>query len=186
MPRKHPVVFEALSLSTIKVAGTWHTKSMAKYDDASWHYGGTFPEDLAPESASTHIGMFLAWCVLHDLAGEEALEDLGEDLDQLHQREVTPGAFLREMFDEKFSDHDLSDLGNAFAVAYYVGKDDDALYIDDYLDAFNVQVNDIYSVPDTWANFDTLSSTILERFRFWKQSGMPTFLNPEVLTKRGR
>ncbi|GAA1409234.1 hypothetical protein AUR04nite_22800 [Glutamicibacter uratoxydans] len=151
---------------------------MTKYDDASWHYGGAFPDDLRPEAASTHIGIFLAWCVLHDLAEEETLEDLGEDLDLLYQRKMTPGAFLRELFDEKFSSDDLSSLGNAFAVAYYVGKNDDALYVDDYLDLFNVQANDIYSVPDTWETFDKLSPIILERYRSWELSDMPRFLNP--------
>jgi len=32
---------------------------MAKYDDASWHYGGEYPENISEENASTHIGMFL-------------------------------------------------------------------------------------------------------------------------------
>ena len=30
---------------------------MAKYDDASWHYGGDFPDDLPEENGATHIGM---------------------------------------------------------------------------------------------------------------------------------
>ncbi|WP_262497415.1 DUF7832 domain-containing protein [Pedobacter caeni] len=30
---------------------------MAKYDDASWHYGGDFPKDLPQINGATHIGM---------------------------------------------------------------------------------------------------------------------------------
>jgi hypothetical protein len=39
---------------------------MAKYDDASWHYGGDYPEDLPNENVATHIGMFLQWCIEND------------------------------------------------------------------------------------------------------------------------
>ena len=35
-----------------------------KYDDAGWHVGGDFPDDLPPEAGATHIGMFAAWCML--------------------------------------------------------------------------------------------------------------------------
>src|SRR6266404_3538306 len=35
-----------------------------KYDDASWHYGGDFPEDLPREAGATHTGMFVAWALL--------------------------------------------------------------------------------------------------------------------------
>ncbi len=40
------------------------------YDRADWHYGGDFPEGLAPECSGTHIGMFLAWAIQRGLEGE--------------------------------------------------------------------------------------------------------------------
>ena len=40
---------------------------MAKYDDASWHYEGDYPEDLPTANAATHIGMFLAGVLKWDL-----------------------------------------------------------------------------------------------------------------------
>jgi len=40
-----------------------------KYDDASWHYGGDFPDDLPDEAGATHTGMFLAWALLSGLGG---------------------------------------------------------------------------------------------------------------------
>lgn len=34
--------------------------SFVKYDYASWHYGGDFPEGLPETAGGTHMGMYLA------------------------------------------------------------------------------------------------------------------------------
>jgi hypothetical protein len=51
-----------------------------KYDDASWHYGGDFPKDLDDMAGATHIGMFVAWCLLNGLGGALHTEEFPEDL----------------------------------------------------------------------------------------------------------
>jgi len=90
-----------------------------KYDDASWHYGGDFPEDLPNEAGCTHIGMLLAWCHINDLAGELHLEDFHEDLEKIKNREVTPGRYLEIACDEKFTNEDLNEEGNNFCQFYF-------------------------------------------------------------------
>lgn len=101
-----------------------------KYDDASWHYGGSFPSDLPNEAGGTHIGMFVAWCLLNGLAGEIHTDELPEMLEKLRNREVTPGAWFLGACDEKFTDEDLSEEGNAFAKSYF--DFDAGRYIGDY------------------------------------------------------
>lgn len=145
---------------------------MTKYDDASWHYGGAYPEDLPDEAAATHIGMFVAWCLLNGFAGGEVEGELTE----LQEREVTPGAFLMQVLDEKFVSDDLTDDGNAFAVAYYVGKDNDSRYVDDYLAAFQTSTTDIYRVPDTWEVFDRVADRISARHNAWIAVGRPRYI----------
>ena len=80
-----------------------------KYDDASWHYGGDFPSNLPNEAGATHIGMFVAWCILNELGGEIHLEDFPEELDKLKERKLKPGAWFIAACDEKFTDEDLSE-----------------------------------------------------------------------------
>ena len=53
---------------------------MAKYDDASWHYGGDYPTELPKENAATHIGMFLTWCINNNLLSEFQLEESEDDI----------------------------------------------------------------------------------------------------------
>jgi hypothetical protein len=150
-----------------------------KYDDASWHYGGDFPQDLPEVAGSTHIGMFLAWMLLNDFASADLVEDAEGDIDAIRERTITGATFLIEVLDEKLTDEDFSDDGNAFAVAYYKGLDDDSCYIDDYLDAFNLASESIYGVEDTWQNYDKLALLMNARLVAWEQAGKPKYIVQE-------
>lgn len=147
-----------------------------KYDDASWHYEGDFPEDLPHEAATTHIGMFLAWMLLNGQASEELREDAEEELAALQAREITGGQFLMRVLDEKLTDQEFDDLGNAFTVAYYQGAEDDSRYVDDYLEAFGVDVENLYGVPDSWEQYDRLAPLIDQRFATWNTQGRPEYV----------
>lgn len=140
-----------------------------KYDDASWHYGGDFPENLQESAGATHIGMFVAWCLLNGLAGEIHLEDFPEELENLKNRKVTPGAWFIQSCDEKFTDEDLSDEGNKFAEFYY--DFDNGNYLADYETALTQGLESTYEVSDTWESYDKLSPIIKSRFESWKSQG---------------
>jgi hypothetical protein len=137
-----------------------------KYDDASWHSGGKFPEDLPPEAGATHIGMFVAWALLSDLAGDLHIEDFPESIPMLRDRTVTPGAFFLSSCEGKFTDEDLNDEGNAFTASYFdfeTGK-----YLSDYGDMLGRELPELYYVADTWDNFDLLKPIIDQRYADWK------------------
>ena len=147
-----------------------------KYDDASWHYEGDYPEDLANEAAATHIGMFLSWMLINDLASQALLEDAEEEIADLKARSSTGASFLLSMLDEKLTDEDFSETGNAFALAYYQGLDDDSRYIDDYFAALGVDELSLYGVEDSWANYDKLAGLIDARFKTWNDMGRPQYI----------
>lgn len=139
-----------------------------KYDDASWHYGGDFPKGLPPEAGATHTGMFVAWALLSELAGALHIDEFPESLDALRRREVTPGQFLIQFCDEKFTDEDLSEEGNAFAQAYF--DLEKGAYLGDYEEALGESVESLYHVADTWENFDRLRPVLDERIREWRRA----------------
>lgn len=136
-----------------------------KYDDADWHYGGNFPDDLPQEAGATHIGMFVAWALLAGLAGRLHLEDFPDGLEALHQRSITPGAFLLNYCDEKFTDEDLNEVGNNFAKAYY---DSEEGYLVDYENIIAGDLPSLYHVADSWENFERLKPTLDSRFSAWR------------------
>jgi hypothetical protein len=139
-----------------------------KYDDASWHYEGDFPTDLPREAGATHVGMFLAWALLHGFAGELHIQDSPETLDQLRQRAITPGQFLILACDEKFTDEDLSTVGNAFAESCFAPLNPSAGYVADYEDTLGRSEPSLYHVPDTWETYDHLAPVIQKRFEEWQ------------------
>jgi hypothetical protein len=144
-----------------------------KYDDASWHYGGDFPEDLNPESGGTHIGMFVAWAMLNGLAGALHTDDFPDELEELRKRTTRPGSWFIKACDGKFTDEDLNNEGNAFALAYYAN--DDGLqtqagsYLADYELTFT-RLKSLYHVADTWTSYDELAPLISRRFLEWHKS----------------
>ncbi len=147
-----------------------------KYDDAAWHSEGDFPEGLAPEAGATHIGMFLAWMLLQGFASEALRADAQDDVAALQARAVTGAQFLLKVLDGKLIDEDFTQEGNAFALAYYEGQDNDSRYVDDYFACFGVDADSLYEVPDTWANYEKLSERISQRFATWKAQGRPAFI----------
>ncbi|MEM7690495.1 MAG: hypothetical protein AAF291_15885 [Pseudomonadota bacterium] len=134
-----------------------------KYDDASWHYGGDFPEDLPNENGATHIGMFVAWALLNGLQGPEYDDEMADALAALQNRTATPGEWVLEHCDGKFIDADLNDQGNAFAQAYYEAGGTLADYINDYGGVLDTEPT-LYHTADSWENFDKLAPVISQRF----------------------
>ena len=153
---------------------------MAKYDDASWHYGGDFPDDLPEENGATHIGMFLTWCIDNDLLSEEQIEDSEDEIESVKNRKMTGAEFLIDICDEKFTDYDLNDIGNEFATDYY---EDGTKFskkhkncFGDYAEIFDIKVIDnnldqdsLYRIENSWTNYDLIKSRIDKRFSEWKE-----------------
>jgi len=139
-----------------------------KYDDASWHYGGDFPKDLPIESAATHIGMYVAWCLLNDLAGEIHTVEFPEALKILKDRAIRPGQWFMEHCDEKFTDEDLNEKGNLFTEFYYAS--DAAPYLESYEKILGSNFSTLYAVEDTWSNFDKIAAEISRSFSAWLKS----------------
>ena len=115
--------------------------------------------------------MFLAWCLLNGMAGEIHTEDFFDTLSKLQRREITPGAFLIKACDEKFTDEDLSDEGNAFAEFYYHHPEGGfGSYLNDYDSVFGTANASLYEVEDSWSNFELLAPVIEKKYEEWKSN----------------
>ena len=145
-----------------------------KYDDASWHYGGDFPDDLPDEAGATHIGMFAAWACLNGLAGTIHTDECPEDLQTLIVRGQTPGAWFLAVCDGKLIDEDFNEEGNAFTAFYYglPQPESMAFYLKDYERLFQ-SAPSLYHVADSWLTFDRLAPVLEYRFNEWRRAGKP-------------
>jgi hypothetical protein len=158
-----PIEFVALKRSdTVAASIRLPNEDAVKYDDASWHYGGEFPEDLPTSAGAIHIANFVAWASLNGLGGAEL-----EDMEALQARTVTPTDWFVRLCDEKFIDKDLSSEGNSFAVAYY---QDPGLngYLADYDTTFS-QHGGAYRASPGWDSYDAIAPVISSRFAEWRE-----------------
>jgi hypothetical protein len=139
-----------------------------KYDDAEIYFLNFETDALPNEAGATHIGMFMAWMILHELISEEHRKYHGDALAAVKARTMTGPTFVIDQLDCKLLDGDLSEAGNAFAAAYYESQ-----YVRDYMDTFGVDdstADYFCSVEDSWENFDKLARIIDRRFDEWKKA----------------
>lgn len=143
-----------------------------KYDDASWHSEGDFPDDLPESAAATHIGLYFAWAVLAGLGSEELLDDFDDEIEQLKSRAATPASLIKCM-DGKMIDEDLSEEGNSFTQSYYVEASGSGLgkaFLDDYDILSSKNQASYYHIADSWENYDLLKPVFDKRLAWWRSS----------------
>lgn len=128
-----------------------------KYDDASWHFGGDFPEDKPIEFGGTHIALFLKWCFVKGWAGELHTDEEPEDTQRVIDGRMSATDFLFQYCDGKFTDEDLNPEGNEFAAEYY---GDNGLYLEDYAEHFGGLM---YLEPEEDHDFSMFSKMIENR-----------------------
>lgn len=146
-----------------------------KYDDASWHYGGEFPDGSPNEYAATHIALFLKWCFSKGWAGELHSSAQPEAVEQVLSGTLTATDFFMKYCDEKLTNEDLNAEGNSFAEKYY---GEDGLYLSDYAENFSEHM---YVVPEQghdYAKFEAmlnrrlkagiLKNSQIRRSRWWR------------------
>jgi hypothetical protein len=137
---------------------------MANIDRADWHYGGNYPSDLPPENGGTHIGMYIAWIMLRDLASKELIQHAGDTYTWVLNREVTGRTLLLTKLDEKFFDQLLTPEGREFTRSYYETNG----FANDYDRVLGGDLPTLYHVADTWENFDKLAPILDERLAAWR------------------
>lgn len=146
-----------------------------KYDDASWHDEGMdgCPVGVAENAGATHIGIFLAWAITRDHAGQEHVEESPGEIAAVKERRMTGAQFLLKVCDGKLIDDDLDDQANGFARKYYSAAYlGEWSYVGDYEQILGEGLPTTYHVADTWENFDKIAPVIDRQFARW-QAGRP-------------
>jgi len=138
------------------------------YDRADFDYS-TEAAPLPKGHAATHIGMFLAWAVLNGLESDFHHQCSAQFLDKLRRREITGRQFFEAVCQERFSERDLNEEGNAFTQYYYVDQSGKrGAYFADYKKVLAAGLPSFWHVADTWANYDKLAPVLARRYSEWK------------------
>ncbi|BHH82777.1 DUF7832 domain-containing protein [Desulforhopalus sp. 52FAK] len=137
-----------------------------KYDDASWHFGADDFGDLPEINAYTHTGTFVAWAMLNGLASEFHKEESRKEIEKLKTRLVTPAKFFQKCCDGKFTDEDLNEIGNKFALDFFENR-----YFGTYAEVVDPEerFENIYEIPSNWETYDKVANEIDRAFNLWKK-----------------
>lgn len=150
-------------------------KINSKFDDASWHYGNDYPKDLAQENASIHIGIYLKWCINHNLISSELIEDAKDGIDDVKSNTITGAVFLNKYSDGKFLAADLNEIGKKFTNDYYENESDFSKkygsYLDDYMKVFEKTIDEksVYHIEDSEQNYLLIKDKIDKKFEIWRK-----------------
>jgi len=139
------------------------------HDNADWHSGGDYPDDLPAENAGTHIGMFLAWAIANDLHGEYLRQEAADAIAELQARNITGRDLLFEVCDGQLAEECLNDEGNAFADKHY------DKYFGDYAEAQPDDLPSAYHFEDTWENYDLVAPSLDRRYEKWSRKAGKRF-----------
>lgn len=143
-------------------------RDVSVYDKAKWHFSGDYPDDLPPENAYTHIGIFFGWIINNDLVAPEFLDDFEDDISRFRRREITAGR-LMQIVDGALVDDMMNETGNAFARAYFGSWR--GRYLVDYDKLLGDDLPTLYHVEDSWENFNRMATCINQRFAEWQVAG---------------
>lgn len=125
-----------------------------KYDDASYHSEGDFPEDSPAEFGGTHIALFLRWCFVKGWASDRHLRESPEAVQAVIDGTLPATDFLFHYCDGKLVSDSLNEEGNRFAAAYY-----EVEYMNRYAGLF---MDEMYTEPESAHDFDALAEELDE------------------------
>lgn len=136
------------------------------FDKAKFHDNSIQQLGLDEEQSFVHTGLFFAWLVNNELMSNFFVEEAGNEIKKLKARKISPskiymnwdGVLLGEM---------LNDKGFNFALSYFDFEKGN--YIADYENVFNVTGDQVFTVKDTWDNYDKIRPVIDEAFKKWSQ-----------------
>lgn len=145
-----------------------HKYMNKKFDDSSWHSGGEFPDDLAPERGGTHIAMYFAWALIAGLASEEVQEE--QVVKDFLNFRVTPIELI-EGFDGKLIGSMFNKQCAEFTKFYY---DSDVPgrpnYYNDLAEAISENVETVYHPEPDIRNLVLTCKIVQSRFDAWMTS----------------
>lgn len=151
-----------------------------KFDDLDYHAGEAEEAGYPAENGFTHIGLYLAWLIRHDLHNPEHFP--AEHVAAVRSGDMA-GSDLADHLDDKLMADDMTAEGASFSAARY-----DA-YLANYEREFAAEPS--YSIEDDAASYARIAPAIDREYGEWVAAGRPRPTAPDLheraeSTVRGR
>jgi hypothetical protein len=127
------------------------------FDKAKFHDDSVEQLGLDEEQSFVHTGLFFAWLVTNGLMSQFFIDETEGEIEKLKQRKISPSTLYMN-WDGVLLGEMLSDAGYNFALSYF--DFEKGTYMSDYEKTFNVNGDQVFTVKDTWDNFDKIRLVI--------------------------
>jgi hypothetical protein len=136
------------------------------FDKAKFHDDSIQQLGLDEEQSFVHTGLFFAWLVNNGLTSDFFTEETGNEIELLKNRRISPSTIYMN-WDGVLLGEMLNDKGFNFALSYF--DFDKGTYLADYERVFNVTGDNIFTVNDTWDNYEKIKPAIDLAYEKWQK-----------------
>ncbi|MCP1661081.1 DUF7832 domain-containing protein [Neisseria perflava] len=144
------------------------------YDNIRFHTDEGYPENLPPENAATHIGMYWQWAAAQGLTNPvwQTAPETADDFAAMQQGKISGAQFLLKHMDGAFTPEDFTELGQRFTSFYYDDEEDGyGAFMEDYVRTLDTpSLGGFYCVADTPENYAALAPVFQTAFERWRSS----------------
>jgi hypothetical protein len=134
------------------------------FDKAKFHDNSIRQLGLDEVQAYVHTGLFFAWLVDNGLMSDFFIKETGSEVEKLKARKISPATIYRN-WDGVLLGEMLSEKGFNFALSYF--DFDKGTYMVDYEKVFNVTGDKVFTVKDTWDNYEKIKPVIDVVYKKW-------------------
>jgi hypothetical protein len=136
------------------------------FDKAKFHDSTVEQLGLDEEQSFVHTGLFFAWLVNNGHMSDFFVDETGDEIEKLKERKISPSTIYINWDGVLFGEM-LNDTGFNFALSYF--DFDKGTYMADYEKVFNVTGDQVFTVKDSWENYDKIKPTIDAAYEKWSK-----------------
>ena len=144
------------------------------YDNIRFHLDEDYPDQLPPENAATHIGMYWQWAAQTGLVNPvwQTAPETAADFAAMTAGTISGRHFLLKHMDGALTADDFTELGQRFTEFYYTDEEDGyGAFMEDYVLALDTpSLGGFYHVKSTPETFAKLTPVFQTAFEKWKSS----------------
>ena len=140
------------------------------YDNIRFHLDEDYPDQLPPENAATHIGMYWQWAAQAGLVNP--VLQTAADFAAMTSGKISGQHFLLKHMDGALTADDFTELGQRFTEFYYTDEEDGyGAFMEDYVLALDTpSLGGFYHAKNTPKTFAKLTPVFQTAFEKWKSS----------------
>ncbi|ASK27626.1 DUF7832 domain-containing protein [Neisseria chenwenguii] len=144
------------------------------YDYIQFHTDENYPENLPPENAATHMGMYWQWAALQGLANPvwQTAPETAADFAAMQAGRMSGAQFLLKHMGGALTPEDFTEWGQRFTEFYYDDEEDGyGAFMEDYVKTLNTPaLGGFYCAADTPETYAALAPVFQTAYLNWKRT----------------